>query len=137
MKAHQFGKSDKMAANEDPSTEDADNNSSDDNDGPATTMKMSEKFKAKVKAKLEASAAGDFFQKNDARLLPSFDKGADAADGEGKLFTPYQNISNSLSAVKCQSPKNSPRAYLRTRFLPRRRADGWSEIRSRFLLRSP
>ena len=53
------------------------------NDGP--TSEMSDEFKKRAKVKLEASSSGDFFKKNDARLLPSFDRGEAERDGKYRL----------------------------------------------------
>ncbi|KAL7527620.1 hypothetical protein ACHAXR_005226 [Thalassiosira sp. AJA248-18] len=46
---------------------------------------LTDDFKKRAKAKLEAASAGKFFQSNSARLLPSFDRscGATTSDGVG------------------------------------------------------
>jgi len=46
-------------------------------------MMVTDDFKQRAKAKLEAASSGKFFQSNTARLLPSFDRCATAGAGAG------------------------------------------------------
>ena len=54
---------------------------------------LSEDFQKRAIAKLEAASAGKFFDSNNARLVPSFDRGGSAATNDkeesnedGKLY---------------------------------------------------
>ena len=60
-----------------------------------STITLTDDFHKRARAKLETATAGKFFQANDARLLPSFDRcaaevaGTDDADGgDGKIMIP-------------------------------------------------
>ncbi len=52
-----------------------------------TEMTMTEDFLTRAKLKLKESSSGQFFKVNDAKLLPSFDRGGDESNGEFQLDT--------------------------------------------------
>jgi len=52
-----------------------------------TEMTMTEEFITRAKLKLNESSSGQFFKTNDAKLLPSFDRGGDESNGEFQMET--------------------------------------------------
>lgn len=56
---------------------------------------LSENFQRRAKAKLDEASAGVFFKTNDAKLLPSFDRGTTAAEVSGE-----DNCDETLLGVK-------------------------------------